>query len=247
MIQVVEKTVKILLFLSESNQDLSAIEISKETGINRGTVYRIINTLKTSGFIQDGIKDHTYMIGPAAYRIGMAYKRHIDEDQYIRNILINFAKDSNLNIGFAILEGINIISIHEIDQYSNVRFYDEGTEYPFNMGAYGKAIGAFFFKDKPIEEYWDRLYIKAKNPNVPKNIEELNAAYDDVRKNGYSISRGENVPGTLGIGIPVFDHKGYIIGAISIVGIEASIPSEMLPGIIKAGKNIAEKISLLNI
>ena len=55
-----------------------------------------------------------------------------------------------------------------------------------------------------------------------------------VREHGYAVDDEESSPGLRCVGVPVFNHRGRVIGAVSVTGTTYGVPIDALPRIIEA-------------
>ncbi|WP_373848560.1 IclR family transcriptional regulator domain-containing protein, partial [Achromobacter insuavis] len=49
---------------------------------------------------------------------------------------------------------------------------------------------------------------------------------DEVCEQGYAVNRGLVVPGSWGIGMPLRDEQGHVLGALSIAAVESRMDEE---------------------
>jgi DNA-binding IclR family transcriptional regulator len=89
-------------------------------------------------------------------------------------------------------------------------------------GASGRSILAFLPK-----EHIDRIFAQegaapASNEAVPPR-RRLDKELAEIREAGIAVSRGQKIPGAVGIGAPVFGASGAIIGCLA-----ATIPAAEL-------------------
>ncbi|MCH4886305.1 IclR family transcriptional regulator [Acidaminobacter sp. JC074] len=240
MIQVLKRAHEVLDYLSTN--EATAMEISEALDLNRATVHRIIKSLQDLDMVSTGSKAHTYSIGLETYRIGMSFKSKYDQEQMIRKQLEDLGRETQLNAGLAVVNGLDIVSLYEVDQYSVVKFYQEGTKYPFNAGSYGKSIGAYLFDKASLTENFSKIYLK-ESDELPMDPEALDAVYESIRQRGYSISRGENIKGTKGYAVPIFNNKQEVIASVSLVGLEHYMKDEDTEITIEIMKRYASKLS----
>ena len=65
-----------------------------------------------------------------------------------------------------------------------------------------------------------------------------------IRKNGYAMSRGERIPGAgVGIGAPVFNRYGRVIGSVVVTIPAFRWKKERLTKVVKLVRQAAEKAS----
>lgn len=224
-----EKTIEILKYLAREPYSFSALELSRVLNINRSTVHRILSTLKSEMIILQSPSNKKYKLGPMIYHLGSAYINKSNYTHEIFHIVDEVSEKTNLSTGYSVIENGKIINLYENELFNIVRMgYKPGNFYPIHCGAYGKTIMAFYEPLKELEEIvYNRKLEKMTEYTMtdPKRIME---EYDKIRRQGYCISNEEHIRGAIGIGAPVRNSKGKVIGCIAGAGIKASITPEEL-------------------
>ncbi len=239
----VEKSIKVLNALAKEPYSLTANEISKEVDLNRSTVHRLLTTLLSSRMVIQDKNSSKYMIGPQAYRIGMAYQHHFDSNDTIRSCINDVARELNMNVGYSIKDGMSIISFYETELYSDVIFgYKIGSKWPITRGACARSILAFHEPFEEIEELINNATLVKKTPYTITDYEQLIQKYRETRQQGYAFSDQENILGALGIGYPVRDIYGEVVATITVAAIKASLTDEKINYILKSLEETAKKI-----
>lgn len=54
----------------------------------------------------------------------------------------------------------------------------------------------------------------------------IRALVDESRERGYSVNQGLVVPGSWGLGVPLRDEQGQVLGALSIAAVESRMDEE---------------------
>lgn len=243
-ISSIKKSINILKRLAERPYEMTVLELSKELQINRSTVHRIITTLKEEFLVLQNPYNKKYYLGPTAYHIGASYVSSINNYDQVRNILNEIALEINQSVGFVKLEGERIINIYEIESYQPVRIgYRQGKYYPIHCGAYGKCTMAFFEPKERLKEIVYSTELVKNTPNTITNPEKLLKEYEKIRNDGYAISDEENLIGLIGIGAPIFNANGKIIGTIASALIKSNSSKEDIEKVKLAMINGAKRIS----
>jgi DNA-binding IclR family transcriptional regulator len=220
----VGKAIKILQAFAEEPYNYSAAELSKELKINRTTVHRILSELEEEGFIIQRNIDKKYTIGPNLFHIGAKYLYRSSNFEEIKTIIEKLALETKQNVGFTILDKNRIINLYESEVSMPAKItYAQGTYFPINAGAYGKTIMAFY---KPLDEL-EKIVRNTKLEKRAKN----------------TISDEENMPGALGVGVPVFDKEGNIYGCVAVAAVKATLEDDAVNNFISAMKKGAREIS----
>ncbi|MGW0585654.1 IclR family transcriptional regulator domain-containing protein, partial [Streptomyces sp. NPDC002920] len=65
----------------------------------------------------------------------------------------------------------------------------------------------------------------------------------EIRRDGYTVSRGELDADILGIAAPVRGSSGVVVAALSVAALEHRVPDRRLAEVVAAVRNAAELIS----
>jgi DNA-binding IclR family transcriptional regulator len=240
----VGKAIKILQAFAEEPYNYSAAELSKELKINRTTVHRILSELEEEGFIIQRNIDKKYTIGPNLFHIGAKYLYRSSNFEEIKTIIEKLALETKQNVGFTILEKNKIINLYESEVSMPAKItYAQGTYFPINAGAYGKTIMAFYKPLDELEKIVRNTKLEKRAKNTITDPDELLKEYKKIRHQGYAVSDEENMPGALGVGVPVFDKEGNIYGCVAVAAVKATLEDDAVNKFVKAMKKGAKEIS----
>ena len=100
-----------------------------------------------------------------------------------------------------------------------------GDRHPLGIGAGSLAILAAL----PDDEVQACLQanaglIERRYPHY--SVPLIRTLVDEVREQGYAVNRGLVVPGSWGIGMPLRDEAGHVLGALSIAAVESRMDEE---------------------
>lgn len=223
----IEKTIMIMKRLAQEPFQMTAIELSDELNINRSTVHRILNILKKEMLVMQNPVSKNYSLGPGAYHIGAAYISNQTDSEQIRYILNEVARETKQSVGYAVLVEDRIMTIYEIENYQPIKIgYRPGSFYPIHCGAYGKCIMAFYEPQEKLREIVYSTELFKKTHNTITDPEKLLKEYERIRQRGYAISDEENLLGAIGIGAPVRNSKGKVIGCVAAACIKSALTNE---------------------
>lgn len=239
-----EKAIEVLKYLAREPYSFSALELSKALNINRSTVHRILLTLKSEMLILQCPSNKKYKLGPMIYHLGSAYINKSNHANEIFHIIDEVSEKLKMSTGYSVIENGKIINIYENEMFTTIRMgYKPGCFYPIHCGSYGKTIMAFY---EPLHELNEIVYntkLEKRTENTITDPDKLLEEYARIRQQGYAISDGENIEGAIGVGAPVRNSLGKVIGGIATAGIKASIKHEKLEYIKEVIIDAADRIS----
>ena len=195
MVNSVLHATKILdYYASQRREYLSLTEISRAIGLHKTTVYRILRTLQSVGWIEQSSINGQYRLGSGILMIASAVSVHYTTRQLISEEMRNLCELHNETVVLSSLRGNTGICVDLVKSRHNLGISGEnGYIVPLNKGATGKALLAAqsddlvanLIKDYSSEEegLWNQI--------------------NEIRQKGYCISEGEVDDGVAAVAVPL--------------------------------------------
>lgn len=147
-------------------------------------------------------------------------------------------------INLIIRDGDEAVYIEKLQSIQPVRLYTTiGRRTPLYAGACARAILSFL-PPTEREDYLKRVELTAYAKGTITSEEALRHSISETRNKGYTVSFSELEDFTAAVGVPIFNHLGEVVAAISIAGIETNYAEEHLAVFIPKAKEAALDISL---
>lgn len=217
-----ENVLQILFVWHETGQkSLGLTEISRITGINKSTVYKILLSLQKYHMVFLDPITKKYSIDYGVLTLSTAFIRQTDLHTVAHPLIEDLAARSGKTITLALRKQEHLVFIDRVDGCENVRFYcDIGKIAYFNSGAAAKAV----FANLKEEERQQICHQDAQQHTVyTKTWGELMRQVPEIRENGYSISDEEVDPGVFAVGAPIFDHQGQVIAGMAMAALKIAL------------------------
>jgi IclR family transcriptional regulator, acetate operon repressor len=202
-----------------SKPSMSVLEIQKAVGLSRPTLYRILETLASKGFIRAHGTPQRFSLDYAVGRLAQSWLSGLDLVGAARPILDRLHEEFKETVGLMMRRDQQYMCVLELPS-PHVLAMSRGIGPMGNLslGASGKVILAFM--DDATRETILR--------NLPKDTDRKRLLDDlaKTRRDGLRISRGEVITGAISIAAPYFDHTHAVAGSIAIYGPEARVADE---------------------
>ncbi|WP_264740857.1 IclR family transcriptional regulator [Cytobacillus firmus] len=213
-VPALEKANNILALIGERPNQLRLIDISKQLGINKSSLFSLLNTLETLRWIVKEEGD-TYSLGPALGALSAAYFKQF-------NILQSFYKEASVSVSkinehiqLGMLEKGNVVYLGKMEGDSRVRLVtDPGMRFPAYASAIGKIQLTQYDKNE-LEELFPSSQFVKKTPFTISNIDDLYENVNAAKKNGYAIENQEASLGFHCVAAPVYNYENNIIAGVS--------------------------------
>jgi IclR family transcriptional regulator, KDG regulon repressor len=118
-----------------------------------------------------------------------------------------------------------------------------GLRLPLYIGASRKVMLANMRPDKQAESI-RKFSWKARTQNTVIDENMLSQEINQIKQQGYAISRGETTVGTFGIAVPIFGGNG-VEASLMIAGPDIRISEQRLIELVDKLKEKARRVSML--
>lgn len=250
--KTLEKGLIILDLFDRDHQHRSLTEISRLTGINKTSTYRLVNTLVQMGYLRKSIHNKSLRLGPRAFVLGHHFFHGFDIFQSVKPIIDKTFLEHKISIDSAILHGHTLISLYRRERPNLIYFRLPLIMDELYARAMGKAILANL-DPAELSNMLEEIQIKKLTPNTVLDKEEILKDIELTRNRGYSINNEEYVEGLICIGAPLMNFREKtVVGAVSLdfPTSEYSLDSIMrnFPGVLtKLASDLSETVTSVDI
>jgi DNA-binding IclR family transcriptional regulator len=238
---VLEKSARILDLVAESRGDPTLTSIAFALGQPRSSVHRLLTELVQLGLLLR-VGTNTYAPGP---RLALWGQAAVGVD-----LIVRIAEPTMTRLRDASGESVHLyvrqmdarVCVAAVDGKYELRHFTEvGRPLPLSLGASGKLLLAF--ADPAIQR--QELRRVASRPLSPRGPtpDELAEQLVAIAAAEWSTSFGEREEGLAAAAVPIRNHAGDVVAALSVSGPTARLTAEkfelMCPEIKAAGHEIS--------
>ncbi len=214
--KTLEKGLIILDLFDRDHQQRGLSEISRLTGINKTSTYRLVNTLVQLGLLRKSVNNKSLKLGPKAFVLGHHFFHGFDIFQIVKPIIDKTFFDLKISVDSALLHGHTLISLYRREMPNLIYFRLPVIMDELYARAMGKAVLASL-DPVELEHLLDNVQIRKLTSSTLSNKKTILKDIDLTRKRGYSINNEEYVEGLICIGAPVTNYREKtIVGAVSL-------------------------------
>ena len=212
-----QKALSVLDLLIDQDRGLSVTEISNKLGIAKGTVHRILNTLKVRRYVQQHNDTRLYSLGLRTLEIGILARR----DKFLRSVMVPFLRDlsamCNETVNAAVLEYNEIHYIFRLESEEMLRISAVlGVRFPAHCTATGKVMLSYHADDDIRRIYARRGALKELTEHSIDSVDALIEEIEQIRINKVAVDDEETIAGVYCVAAPLVNAKGECVAAISI-------------------------------
>jgi IclR family pca regulon transcriptional regulator len=214
--KTLQKGLTILDLFDRDHQHRGLTEISRLTGINKTSTYRLVNTLVALGYLRKSKNDKSLRLGPRAFVLGHHFFHGFDIFQSVKPIIDKTFMDQQISIDSALLHGHTLISLYRREMPNLIYFRLPVIMDQLYARAMGKAVMANL-KPADLKRMLKERPIKKLAPNTLSNKQKIIEDIELTRNRGYSVNNEEYVEGLICIGAPLMNYReNTVVGAVSL-------------------------------
>lgn len=243
IIQSVDRALHILDLFDEYNKELKLTEITERMSLHKSTVHSLLKTLQKHHYIEQNKENGKYTLGLKLFERGNYVIQSLDLRTVAREQLVELSKRTGRTVHLVILDGKEGIYIDKVESSNASILYSRiGRRVPIHSSGVGKALVAF--KDPAeLEKILEGYEYKKQTRHTITDRESFLEEMKKVREQGYAIDNEENEPGVYCVALPIRDHSGQVVAAISSSTTASHITDENLESMIEDLKITANKLS----
>jgi IclR family transcriptional regulator, KDG regulon repressor len=214
------KGLDILNLFLDKRKELSIADISKLSGVNKSTSYRIASTLVKYGYLTQRERRGNYSLGLT----GLRFCQAINLKLYFRNIALPYlgklSEKVNEEAVIAYANGEDDV-IPEVFPFESQHQYilsitpKVGEKLPLNSTSLGKIILSSL-SEKSLQNYFDNRELKKTAPNTITDINVMRDHLKTIKAEGIAFDDEEWNLGIRGVAAGVKDAKGDAVASIGV-------------------------------
>ena len=243
------KVLAVLSVFAADEPELTLPEIARRTGLDRGTVFRMVHTLVDLGYLRASGDNKRFRLTLKCLQLG--YNALVGADlrdhagPVLRDLVPEFADAAS----YGVLDVDDVVYIVRVEAGLSMAGLDRRPG--SRIKAYAAALGHVMLAYLPRDEQIERLNASHRTRFSEKTLVGLDELLDRlelVRSQGYGVSDGENAFGLRTVAAPVLDETGMPVGGVSLtvkserIGIDAFV-EQATPVVMKAAGELSQAVT----
>jgi IclR family transcriptional regulator, KDG regulon repressor len=242
-VQSIARAFAILEEVARDREGIALADLSKRVGLHNSTVFHLVKTMVSLGYIRQ-IKDtKRYRIGRPLFALAAGALDEMEMVSMATPVLQQLSLDSGESSHFAVSMNNAVVVLARTDGPSAFQLTQRiGVVRPAYCTALGKIILAALRPDQ-LERYVERADLKPLTERTITDPKLFLREIAEVRRAGIAFDDGEFDPEVRCAAMAVFDFTGRIIGAIGISGPVWRLSIQSLQNRTRILKDAAERLS----
>lgn len=210
-----EKGLDILELLSSTDAGLSLSEIARDLGRSVSEIFRMLVVLQQRGYIAQNPGSDRYVLTTLLFEVAHRTPLINRLTTAAGPLMRDLAHQTNQAVHLAVISDDAVLIIGQVDPPArHVMSVRLGTRVELWRASSGRVMMAFQ-SDAEVAEMLRRA-------PLPPGLDEVRLRADliEIRKRGHEVVDSFVVKGVVNISVPIIDHTGHAVAALTVPHIE---------------------------
>jgi IclR family KDG regulon transcriptional repressor len=242
LIQVLQRAMRVLSSFDHGHPEMGVAQLARKLDLPKPTVYRILATLESGGFIQQNPDTGKYHLGFQAAVLGLLALQQVSMRSEALPFLQRLLDECQETVDLAVFDAGEMVYLEVLESPQPVKIAAKaGRRLPAYCTASGKAYLAYASEEDVAMVLAQEMEAYTSNTIVDRErfMEDLHL----TRERGYAISGEEFEEGIKAVAASVMDSSKQVVAVIAIAGPAYRLPPERVAELGEAAKRTAQELS----
>ena len=228
---------------TETEPELSVMEISRRLDLHKSTVSRMLATLQHEGLVGQNTETGKYRLGLGLISLAGVALGRLNARAATQPYLTELVDATQETVNVTVLDGHECVNIERAFSPQPIRYMGWiGRRSPLYCTASGKVLLAFMSPVERTELLPDPL--TAYTDKTLTSASVLEQSLTQVCQDGYALVHEEYEEGFSSVAAPIFNHRAEVVGTIAISGPTYRLIDGVLAGFVPILLQTTRKISI---
>ena len=220
------KALNILNAVAKAPEPLSVSEIARSLGFNRSLVSKVLRVFDQSSLLTQNSTTKKYGPGVSSFLLGIKYLRHLEVGRVGAPVLRQVVDATGHSAAIGIMHADAVLHVLALEGRTPLDLrLRVGEPLPVHASSAGRVLLAF--KPRPFtDELLARRRLVRFTPRTCCDLTAYKRSLRQVRATGFSISRGERIPGLAAIAVPAFGQGSHIACSLALIFQDEAVPKK---------------------
>lgn len=242
-IQSIEVGGQLLRALAHHGRPMALKDLAALAGMAPAKAHPYLVSFGKIGLVEQDKASGRYGLGPLALQLGLISLQQADPVHLATPLIEALAQSSGHTVALAVwgTHGPTIVRLADAPAAVHVAMR-HGTVFSITGTASGQLYAAYLpeAQVRPLYEAERRQAPDAAHPPWAGFVRSVLA---EVRTQGLSRAEGAVVPGVSALAAPVFDHRGTIVLAVTMIGPSAALDTAWHSPVAEQLRTLAQAVS----
>jgi DNA-binding IclR family transcriptional regulator len=247
-VQSVDRAITVMEILAREGT-AGVSEIANEIGVHKSTAFRLLAALEERDLVEQNAERGKYQLGFGILRLAHTVPTRIDLVKQAQPVIDELAQRFNETINVAVVRAHYVVNVQQAFGAASVATQNwVGQLTPLHATSSGKLLLAYM-TEAELDAVLDATGLPRYTEHTVTSRKALLEDLEQIRKEEFSVAYEEFEAGLNAAAVPVRDHTGEVVAALSISGPayrlhEARIEG-LLPELRASGVRISNRMGLM--
>jgi DNA-binding IclR family transcriptional regulator len=228
-LKTLENALDVLSYFTLETPEWGLRDLARTMDMNHTILHRILKTYEKKGYLIQNEGTKSYELGLKFLEFSSVIKQKMKLAEFIVPVMKELADAVNETVFLTIKDGDEGVTVEIAECNQQIKFnVSIGTRTPLYVGASCKTIMAFIPEKEQVEILGKGVRVFTENTMTNKELILLDLKH--IREKGWSFTKGEFSETVFGLGTPLFNESGKVIGSLAIAGPTYRMPEENFEG-----------------
>jgi IclR family pca regulon transcriptional regulator len=244
-VQSLERGLAVIRAFDAEHPRLTLSEVARTTGMTRAAARRFLLTLVHLGYVR--IDGRNFSLRPRVLELGYAYLSGLTLTEVVQPHLETLVGKVQESSSVSVLDGDDVVYVARVPTKRIMAVVIAvGTRFPAYATSMGRVLLAALPSDE-LDDYLDRVELVPFTARTITRADDLRAALDAVRQQGYALIDQELEDGLRSAAAPLHGPDGMVMAAVN-VSVHASradmqqLEEEFVPPLLEAAAQIEHDV-----
>ena len=237
------RAVDVLERLARQPKGMRLAELTRETGIPKSTLFRILSTLEERRCVTLDEERGTYRLGLKLGELGNAFLNQSDLYNAATRRMRRLAEECEESVFLSVLDDGAVVYVRRIESpKSAVVVRKLGQRAPAYCTATGLAMLAFLPREE-AEDVLDAQEMQAFTAHTTTSRSTLREKLEQVRQEQVAVVDGEYNPALLCVAAPILNERGRPSAALTVAVLASQASAEQVATLQEQVREAAQEVS----
>lgn len=240
---MLEKGLSLIDILAEAGEPVGLAELARRLDLPRTSLYRLVRPLEERGYLRRVSPGSRYALSLRFLELGELVREGLELRRLAYPFMERLRNEAELAVHLVVQDGDHAVYLEKVESHRPVRLFTQvGRRVPLHVAACPRLLLSYR-SDADIAAYFTRATFTKFTPNTITDVNELWRLVKETRISGFSTGYGELEPETAAVAVPVCNHRGEVVAALSLAGPEWQFRAEDLMKLVSVLQRTAQEIS----
>lgn len=212
----VTKALSLLTFFNHGRPEIGLSDLTRLSGMNKATVYRMMSELQNMGFVEQAGNDRAYRLGPEVLRLAALREAAVPVLSVSRRVLRDLSDLTGETVHLSLVNGTQLNSVTHA--YSNRHGTQVRMEDAEVLSFHGTASGLAIlsFADAAFVDQILSMPLASHTEQTMTDVSQIRDRIDQFRNLGLAESNSGFEADVHSYAAPIFGADRKAIGALAV-------------------------------